>query len=215
VQGVLIETEVSSLRRVDWARFDTNFFVVFETGVLERAPHTYVALLNAPSALLRAELQRDLVRRHSNLSAVDVTLLLTTLDRIIGSVAAAIRFMAVFTLAAGFLVLLGAIATSRLQRLRESVLLKTLGAAGPELRVILATEYGVLGALAGLTGTLLAGIAGWASVRFLFELTFRFPAAPLAGFAAGSVLVTLVVGLLSSRDVFRRPPLAVLREMGE
>ncbi len=215
VQGVFVESEVASLRRVQWARFEPNFFVVFEPGVLEDAPRTYVALLSVEGAIPRAELQRDLVRRYSNLSALDVTLLLETLDRIVGSVAAAIRFMAVFTLASGLIVLLGAIATSRFQRLRESVLLKTLGAAAPQIRAILVAEYGTLGGLAGLTGTLLAGAAGWALVTFLFELSFRLPVLSLAGFTLASIVVTTLIGLLSSGDAVRRPPLAVLREMAE
>lgn len=215
VQGVLIETEITSIRRVNWARFELNFFAVFETGVLEPAPKSFVSLMRVDDVVRRAELQRDLVQRYPNVAAIDLTLLQRTLDTIFGSVALAIRFMALFSIAAGTIVLVGAIATSRFQRLRESVLLKTLGARGRQVRQVLFTEYLALGTLAGITGVLLAGIAGWALIRFFFELTFALPIAGLAAFAVGAAALTTAVGLWNSRDVLRQAPLAVMREMGE
>ena len=77
------------------------------------------------------------------------------------------------------------------------------------------TEYSALGALAGLTGVLLAGVAGWALMRFFFEVPFRLPSIPLGALAVGAALITMVVGLANSWSVFGRTPLAVLREMGE
>ncbi len=215
VQGVRLETEIASLRHVDWARFEPNFFVVFEPGALEQAPQTYVTLVRVPAALERAELQRDLVRRYPNISALDLSLIIETLDRILGSVSSAIRFMAVFSLASGLIVLLGAIATSRFQRLRESVLLRTLGARTKQVGKILVTEYFALGALAALTGTLLAGVAGWGLVTFFFEMTFRLPVLTLVWLFLGAAMVTTVIGLLGSLEVFRKQPLAVMRQLGE
>lgn len=215
VQGVEIDTEIASLRHVNWARFEPNFFVVFEPGVLEDAPTSFVTLARVPGATARAELQRDLVIRYANLSAVDLTLLLQTVDTLLGSVALAIRFMALFSIASGGLVLFGAIATSRFQRLRESVLLKTLGARARQVIKILVTEYLALGALAGLTGAVLAGAAGWALVTFFFGVTFRLAIVPLLALAVAVIIATTAIGVLNSREVFRRAPLAVMREMGE
>ncbi len=214
-QGVLIETEIASLRRVNWGRFEPNFFVVFEPGVLEDAPQSFLTLIQASDVTVRAELQRDLVQRYPNILAIDLSLIQETLDTIIGSVTAAIRFMALFTIVSGTIVLLGAITTSRYQRLRESVLLKTLGARAKQIGQILVTEYFALGALAGLTGVLLAAAAGWALITFLFELTFQLEMMPLIGLTVVATVVTTLIGLLSSREVFRKAPLVVMREMGE
>ncbi len=215
VQGVRVETEIASLRRVDWARFEPNFFAVFEPGVLEGAPQIFVTLARVEGDVPRAEVQRDLVQRYPNISALDLSLVQQTIDTILGSVAVAIRFMALFSIASGMIVLIGAIGTSRYQRLRESVLLKTIGAQARQVTRILATEYLALGALAALTGLLLAALAGWALVTFFFEMTFRLPLLPLLGLGLATVLVTILVGLLSSRDVMRRTPLAVMREITE
>jgi putative ABC transport system permease protein len=196
VQGVRLETEIASLRTVDWARFEPNFFAVFEPGVLESAPQIFVTFTRVEGDAGRAEVQRDLVRRYPNISALDLSLVQQTIDTILGSVTVAVRFMALFSIACGMIVLIGAIGTSRYQRLRESVLLKTIGARTQQVTRILATEYLALGTLAAVTGLLLATVAGWALVTFF-------------------IVVTIVVGLLSSRDVMRRAPLAVMREITE
>jgi putative ABC transport system permease protein len=215
VQGIQIETQIVSLRRVTWARFEPNFFVVFAPGVLNAAPHSFVVLTRVSDRTVRAEVQRDLVLRYPNIAAVDLTLLQETLDSVLGSVSLSIRFMALFSIVSGLLVLIGAIATTRFQRMRESVLLKTLGASQRQIIGITLTEYSALGALAGLTGVLLAGVAGWALMRFFFEVPFRLPSLPLGALAVGAAVITMVVGLANSWSVFGRTPLAVLREMGE
>ncbi len=215
IQGVMLETEIASLRRVNWARFEPNFFVVFEPGALERAPQNVVVLLRVNDPTLRAELQRDVVRGFSNVAVVDLTLVQQTLDTVIGSIALAVRFMALFSLASGLVVLVGAIATSRFQRMKESALLKTLGASQAQIGQIIVTEYWALGALAALTGILLASVAGWSLTKFLFEVPFRLPAISLAVLGAGAALTTTAVGLLNSWHVFRTTPLAVIRELGE
>jgi putative ABC transport system permease protein len=215
VQGVEIETVIASLREVDWARFETNFFVVFEPGVLDDAPQTFVAPTRVPDAVDRAELQRDLVLAFPNVSSMDLTAVQEVVEAILGSVAFAIRFMALFSIASGVIVLIGALATSRYHRVRESVLLRTLGARKQLISRILATEYASLGILAGLFGTIFGVVAGWIAVTYMFQLSFSAPLLPLLVLWVGTALVTTAIGLFNSRDVFKKPPLAVIREMSE
>jgi putative ABC transport system permease protein len=126
-------------------------------------------------------------------------------------VSLAIRFMAAFSLAAGVVVLLGAVAASRDQRIREGVLLKTLGATRSQVARVILAEYLSLGTLASLSALALSLVAGWALLRFLFDSPFTLPAAPLAAFSLGLVALTAAVGAWSARDVFSRPPLEALR----
>jgi putative ABC transport system permease protein len=127
-------------------------------------------------------------------------------------VALAIRFMALFSLMVGALVLVGALASSRFQRMREGALLRTLGATrGQVFRVVLA-EYLSLGLLASAVAFVLAAVAGWAVASFLFDGTFSLPVLPMSALAGAIVALTVVVGLSNSRDVVRRAPLEVLRE---
>jgi putative ABC transport system permease protein len=215
VQGVSIETRITSLRRVNWARFEPNFFAVFQPGPLDDAPQMLVVLTRVDDVMARATLQRDLVDRFPNVAAVDLTQLQATLDLIFGRVAVVVRFMALFTLGAGLVILLGALASSRLQRLKETVLLRTLGARTNQIRAVLLTEYAALGILAGLTGGLLAGAGGWLAARYVFEIPYRFPGTALAIFALGTAVLTVAIGSTAGRALARRTPLEVLRELSE
>ena len=211
VQGLRLATRVASLREVEWARFEPNFFVVFEPGVLEDAPQTLVTLTRIERPEARGVFQRRLAERLPNVTTLDLTLLQQTLERLVDRVVLAIRFMAFFTLATGAIVLVGALATSRFQRIREGALLRTLGATRGQLFRIVLAEYLALGLMAATVAAVLAGVAAWALARWMFEGRFALPALPLAGLALGVVGVTVVVGLLNSREVIRRTPLEVLR----
>ena len=211
--GVPIESRITSLRSVDWARFQTNFYVVFEPGTLEEAPQTAVVLALVEGEQERAEMQRDLVLRFANVSVLDLSRLQQTIDEILQRANQGIRFLGVFSTVAGVLVLIGALSTSRYQRMRESALLKTLGARRGVVLKILTVEYAVLGSLATAAGLVLAIFAGWLMTWTVFEVPFRLDLARIGAVWLWVTGVTLVVGLIGSRGVISRPPLAVLREV--
>jgi putative ABC transport system permease protein len=215
IEGRQVASQIASIRRVDWAQFNTNFFVVFPNGVLENAPHTFVALGRVDGIQQRAALQRDVVATNPNVSVIDLANVREALEDIIGRVTMAIRFMALFSIIAGVIVLIGAVATSRFQRLRESALLKTIGASRRQITEVLVTEYAALGTLAGATGVLLGGIASWLLTKKLFRLDYHLPLGALLIVWFGVAALAVFIGLANSRDVFRRAPLAVLREISE
>ncbi len=211
VQGVLLPTVVRSIREVDWARFDTNFFVVFEPGLLEQAPQSFVLLGRVDDSADRGRLQRTVVERFGNVTTVDLATLQGAVEKLVNQVTLAIRFMAAFSLLTGALVLVGAVATSRFQRIREGALLRTLGATRRQvLRVVLA-EYLALGGLAAIVGVGLAILAAWAIARWVFEGPFSVPVPALALLAFIVTAGTALLGALNSREVLSLPPLEVLR----
>jgi putative ABC transport system permease protein len=120
--------------------------------------------------------------------------------------------MALFSLGVGTLVLVGALATSRFQRVREGALLRTLGATRGQVYRVIFAEYMSLGLLASAVALVLAAGAGWAVARFVFESPFTCPLVPMSSLALLIVSLTVIVGLANSRDVVRRTPLEVLRE---
>ena len=122
------------------------------------------------------------------------------------------RFLAFFSLVTGAIVLVGSVSASRLQRIREAVLLKTLGATRRQVLQILVAEYTALGALAALAAVVLASIAGWALAKWVFEAPFELPALQLGGLTLLLIGLTLGVGLWNSAEILKRAPLAVLRE---
>jgi putative ABC transport system permease protein len=211
VQGVPLPSRVASLREVEWVRFEPNFFVVFPEGPLDEAPQTYVMLSRIEDPERRAGFQRGIVETFPNISTLDLSLVQQAVEAILDKVAWALRFMALFSLAAGAVVLLGALAASRHQRIREGVLLRTLGATRAQVLRVLIAEYASLGVLASLAALLLSCGAGWGLVRFGFETAFHLPGPALVGLALGVGALTVGVGLWSSTEVFRRTPLEVLR----
>lgn len=213
VQGISVESRITSLRTVDWAQFAPNFFVVFEPGSLDSAPQTSMAFARVSDPGDRARLQTDLVSAHPNVSVLDLATVQETLDRILGTVGRAIRFLALFAIIGGLTVLIGTLATSRFQRLREGALLKTLGGQRGQILSVFLTEYAALGTLSALAGTLLGVAAAWALVRYAFEASFSLPSPPLVALFLGVVTLTVLAGFLMSRSVLGRTPLDVLREV--
>ncbi|MFL5484838.1 MAG: ABC transporter permease [Gemmatimonadaceae bacterium] len=213
VQGVEIPTRITSLRKVVWTRFEPNFFVVFAPPVLKGAPNQYVLLAQVKNPVAVPLLQRAVVNRLPNVSSIDLTAIKRTVDRIVGKASLAIRFMALFSLAVAIPVLFSAVSATRRERVREGVLLKTLGATRGQIARILLAEYSLLGVLGGLTGMVLSLVGGWAAVRFIFKTAFALPVVPVVGIAAAIVALTLLIGLLAGRDVFRETPIAALRDV--
>jgi putative ABC transport system permease protein len=212
VQGVLIPTKVTSVRSVQWRQLGANFFAVFPAGVLESAPKFHVMALRAAGTADSARFQRVAVAAHPNVTAIDLALVMQTIDNVTSKVSFVIEFMALFTVATGIIVLAGSVMTGRYQRIRETVLLRTLGASRRQLVRIQLLEYAILGLLAAVVGCGLAVVGNWLFAYYVLDLP---PAAPvgLLGTAVLAVMaVTLTTGLLSSRGITNHPPLEVLRQ---
>ena len=214
VQGVPITVIVGSLREVDWQRVMPNFLVLFPSGILEEAPQFHVLVTRFTESQQLAQLQRQSIDRYPNLSIIDLDLILSTVDTILGKVSFVVRFLALFSIATGLLVLVGIIAGSRYQRVKESVLLRTLGASRSQVRRIMALEYVFLGGFAALTGLVLSLGSSWGLARFVFDVPFEPALLPLLLALPSICLLTVLVGQLSSRGVHDSPPLEVLRSIG-
>ena len=211
--GVPVETRIVSLRTVDWTRFETNFYVVFEPGTIEDAPQTAVIMARVEGDRERAEFQRDLIGSHANVSVLDLSRIQQAIDTILARANQAVRFLGIFSTVAGVLVLMGALATSRYQRMRESAVLQTLGARRRTVLQILMVEYVSIASLATLAGLFLAVAAGWLVVVHVFTVPFVFDPLRLGAVWLGITALTLAVGVGASRGVLGRPPLAVLRDV--
>lgn len=212
VQGAVVSTIVGSLREVNWNRIQTNFLVVFPTGVLEEAPQFHVLMTRIPTKEASARFQQKMVRQFPNVSIIDLTLVLSIVDQLLDKVGFVIRFMAGFSIFTGLIVLIASVLISKYQRIQESVLLRTLGASRKQIFYITALEYFFLGALAAATGIVLSLGISWLLARFIFETAFTLQWLPLLIVFVCICLLTVFIGLVNSRAVVRRPPLEILRE---
>ena len=212
VSGVQVRTRLTSLRDVNWARFEPNFFAVFQPAALREAPKQFVLLADVPTAQGVAELQRDVVTRYPNVSTIDLSLVQNTVGRIVGRVSTAVRFLGAFCLAMGIPVLFSAVAATRRDRVRDAVLLKTLGATRAQVTRILLAEYATLGVLGSLAGMVLSFAGAWALAHYIFHQAFRPDFGSALTVAAILTTVTVVIGLITGRDAYRGTPAAALRE---
>ncbi|HVU34028.1 MAG TPA: FtsX-like permease family protein [Opitutaceae bacterium] len=212
VQGVPLRSRIASVRSVEWRRLEPNFFVVFPEGVLDAAPKFHVVALRAATPGDSARLQRAVVAAFPNVTAIDLALVMQTVDSVFSKVAFVVQFMALFTVVTGVIVLAGAVLMGRYQRIRETVLLRTVGATRRQLTQIMLVEYAVLGVLAAVTGMILAIAGNFLLARYVFRTGAVLAPGELAGAVAAAVAVTLVTGLLANRGVTNHPPLEVLRQ---
>ena len=212
VQGSIVPALVGSLRKVDFNRIQTNFLVVFPSGVLETAPQFLVLMTRIPDKQTSARYQQLIVQRFPNVSMIDLTLILNILDKLLDKVGFVIRFMAAFSIITGLVVLIASVLISRYQRMQESVLLRTMGASRRQIYYITALEYFFLGALAAATGMILSLALSWLLAKYIFETAFTIPWMELLIVFVLVCLLTVFTGLVNSRGVVNRSPLAVLRE---
>ncbi|HWK10296.1 MAG TPA: FtsX-like permease family protein [Vicinamibacterales bacterium] len=213
VLGRVLPAKVTSIRKVEWedAR-NGGFMFVFRPGPFAHAPQTWIGILRAPQdPTARGRFQRDLATAFPNVSAIDVREILVTIERAVHTITIAISVVGGVALGSGVLILIGAVAMTKFQRVYEAAILRTLGASTRTLGAMLAFEYATLGLLAGLVGGAGAMAFSWAVCRHVLDIPWR--PQPLVA-AAGMVLTTVlvgVVGLGASYDVLRRKPLGTLR----
>jgi len=211
VQGVPLQAYIASIREVDFQRVQPNFFMLFPTGVLESAPQIFVTVSRASSQEISASAQQAVVEQYPNVSAIDVSRVLETINQFIDKISFAIQFIALFSIITGLIVLASSVATSRFQRIKESVLLRTIGASKKQIINILSAEYLFLGILSSLTGLILSFGATWLLGYFYFELTFIPDIWFIITGTIAVTLLTILIGMFNSRSVYKKTPLEVLR----
>jgi putative ABC transport system permease protein len=213
ILGRQVTAKVTSVREVDWDNpREGGFIFVFRPGPLDRSPHGYLGIARGPDAATeRAKLQRDLVAAWPNVSVIDVREVIATIQRIVSMAALGIRIVGTVALFCGLTILVGAVAMTKFQRLREVALLKTLGASSKTIMALLAIEYAGLGLIAGLVGAVGALGLSYALARYVLDVPWQLaPGTTAAGVGLTAAIVALV-GVVANLDVLRRKPLTVLR----
>ena len=212
IQGVLMKTIVGSIRKVDWGSMKVNFSIVFPTGVLENAPKFNVITTYAANKESSAILQRDLVQNFPSVTILDLRQVFTIVEDIIDKVSWIINFMAFFSIITGLIVLIGSVRNSKYQRIKESVLLRTLGAKSKQIYQITAYEYIFLGLLGSFIGILLSLVSSQLLAVFLFKEPFVPSIIPFIVLVPGITFLVFIIGLSNLNTVLKSPPLEVLRK---
>ena len=211
VQGRPLTTYVGSMRDVKYNQVSTNFLVLFPEGVLNNAPKFHVLITKAKNDREAADVQAEIVREYPNISVINLGAIVETLEEILGKISFVIQFMAFFSIITGILVLISSLIISKYQRMRESILLRTLGAQSGTVSKINTLEYFFLGSLASLSGILLSFLATFLLSRFVFELPFRGAYEEALIVYLGITLLTVLLGWLNGRNIINKPPMEILR----
>ena len=208
VGGLLVDAQITSLRKVDWGSMRANFYVLYPVSKMTDVPVTYMTAFKAP---LTKGFDNALVREFPNITNVDVSATLSQIQRVLDQVIRAVEFLFGFTLLAGLVVLFAAITATREERAREFAIMRAVGAQGKLLRQVQRAELAGVGLLAGLLASLVATVVGWALARYVFGFEWTAsPLVPLLGALAGAVLA-MAAGWWGLRDVLRRPVVETLR----
>ncbi|MEX1241187.1 MAG: FtsX-like permease family protein, partial [Cyclobacteriaceae bacterium] len=214
IQGVPVKAFISGVREVDWPKDPPNFIFVFPAGVLEDAPQVYVTSTRVEKVEQANRFQQSLVMQFPNVSLLDLRLILTTVNELFDKLGLVIRFLALFSIITGLIVLAGAVINSKFVRIKENVLLRTIGARTKQLTRITLIEYAYLGLFSALTGMALSLGGGYLLTKFFFEITFAFDWVELVVISIGVMILTVAIGWFNSREVINTPPLQVLRKEG-
>ena len=212
IQGVPVKTFIAGIRKVDWPKDPPNFIFVFPNGVLDQAPQIWVATTRVDDMQKANRFQQELVMGFSNVSLIDLRLILSTVNQLFDKVSIVVRFLALFSIVTGLIVLAGAVLNSKFARMKENILLRTIGARSKQLLSITLIEYSYIGIISSLTGLLLSLGGGYLLTRFFFEVQFSVDWIELTYISLGVVFLTVFIGWFNSREVINTPPLQVLRK---
>jgi putative ABC transport system permease protein len=212
VLGREVEARIASLRQVDWGTLGLNFVLIFAPGTLEAAPHSFIATVKASGAAEDA-VWRAVTDRFPNVTAIRMKEVLEQVDDILGRIGIAVRAAASVTLAAGVLVLAGAIVSGHRRRVREAVILKVLGATRADVLKALVAEYALLGLVAAAIAALVGWLAAWIVVAKVMGADWVALPGTVALAALGGVAVTVALGLAGTWRALSQKPAPILRRL--
>lgn len=212
IQGVLLETEVKSIRKIEWSQMKMNFSVIFPEGALNSAPQTNVLTTQAPTNEIAAKMQQKLVIAHPSVTVIDLRSVMGLVENILSKIAWVINFLALFSILTGFIVLIGAVRTSKFQRLKENAMLRTIGATSKQIFKMTAVEYIILGVLGSIPGTTLSFIGAQLLATYSFKTDLIVSWIPLLLVPGLVVVFVTFIGLANNRKIMKTSPKEILRD---
>lgn len=213
IAGMLIESKITSLRKVDWGSMRVNFFVLYPRAEMPELPVSFISAYRSPTGEgAPAALDRKLVNEFPNLTLIDVSAELAQVQGVLEQVIMAVQLLFAVALALGVVVLLVAAVGSRDARTREFALMRAFGASSKLMASVQRAELLGLGALAGLLAGGAAQALGWALTHYAFDFEWQFKPWVLIGTTIGGAVLAQLAGWWALRGVLQRPVVQTLRE---
>ena len=211
VSGRPVRGKVVNIRDIEFSRPGISNQFIFSPGVLDDFPVSYIGTVRMQPSRV-AGFQGSLFRQFPNITSIDVGQVLVRIQDLLDKMSTVIRFVAVFAIISGIIILASSVVSTRYQRTREAILFKTLGATRSQVAGIQAAEFLIIGSAAGLVGSVLAAIAAYFLLGKLLNTDFDFQWMPLLAATAATAILSIVTGWLASRGVLNHKPIEILRE---
>ncbi|MBN2317694.1 MAG: FtsX-like permease family protein, partial [Acidobacteria bacterium] len=211
ISGRLVRGKVTNIRNTEFPRPGGSNQFIFSPGALDGNPTSYIGTVRISPTEVGA-FQGALFKKFPNVTSIDVGDVLARVQDLLDNVSVVVRFIALFAIASGLIILASSVSSTRYQRIRETVLFRTLGATRSQLRWIQAVELLTMGSAAGFVGGILAAIAAHFLLGELLETEFDFQWLPLLIGIVASAILAAVTGWLAGRGILKHKPLTVLRE---
>ncbi|WP_428487080.1 ABC transporter permease [Rhodopila sp.] len=210
VLGRDIDLKIANFRDIAWQSLSINFFMVASPGLLSHAPHTHIATVRVDDAD-QGPLLRGVTDALPNVTGIRVEDVLSAISGLLNQIAAALTATGALTLLAGSFVLVGAIAAGQRRRVREAVILKTLGATRQQIRAAWLTEFGLLGLVAGLIAAVVGSAASFGVTNYIMHTDWIFLPVTLISVLAGALAIMLLFGYAGTSAALRARPAPLLR----
>jgi putative ABC transport system permease protein len=206
-----IRTRVAAIQRTESLRMAARFEFIFNPGQLDNLPAVYYGSARVRPAAV-APLQRVLYQQFPTVTVINMADVMQTVEGVVDRISMVVRFISAFTILAGAIMVASSVAGTRFRRMREVVILKTLGATRGRIAGTFSVEFLVLGAVAGLMGSLLASGFAALILKFLMEINPRFDPITTGVTMLLAALIAAAAGWAASFRILGRKPLEILRE---
>ena len=209
--GRTVKARVACVSRIDSIHLAGRLEFIFSPGVLKDLPVVYYGSIRmAPSMV--GQMQAALYEKFPTVTVVNVADVLRIVQEVVDQISIVVRFISAFAILAGLIILASSVAGTRFRRVREVVILKTLGATRLKVAGVFSMEFLILGLVAGLMGSLLA--TGFSSLVLerLLKANFRPAILPNVIAIVATALVANFAGWAASWSILSQKPLQVLRE---
>jgi putative ABC transport system permease protein len=212
VQGIEVSGKIKNIREVRWSRFEPNFFILFQDGILNDAPQTHLASLPALPSKKKADLMKSVSKRFANVSLIDVERLIRDLIKNLNRVSGALKLMTSLSFLTGLLALVFLLSSESIRRSPEVHLLKVLGSQIKEIQKTRISEIFLLSTISLIIGLGSSYFISFFIVDKIFQVSYtpEFATAGLVSFVV-LFLSLLIVKILTS-STYRKNSFVFLKK---
>lgn len=210
VLGREIEGKIANLRKVDFSTGGQNFVLVLSPGLIDKAPHSFLATVKVSGPDENA-MYMAVTDKFPNISTVRVKDAIAQVDTLLQQLAQGIRIASLVTILAGLLVLAGTIAAGARSRLYDATVLKVVGATRAQIALVYVLEYGLLGIATGIIALIAGTFAARLIAGQILQTAFVFDVRAILWTVVGGGAATLLFGLVGAIAALNARPAARLR----